>query len=234
MLAGCGKSTVLPVHLLEMLASDAGDNCRICVTQPRRIAATAIAQRVADQMGVDLGGDDVGVQIGLENVSHIGTTRLLFMTAGVLLEQLRTGGIAALATYRLLVVDEVHERSVESDLVLGMVRSILQTRMVSHDRGGFPRDFPKLVLMSATFDAKRYQVFFEEAGASVATCQIRSAGGILRAVMPETKVRLKYLEEVASLLRQGVASLMRPPSVCSCVLAMLLSPPLTAVLRSRR
>ena len=124
---GCGKSTVLPAHLLELLSNDAtaSENCRIAVTQPRRIAASAIARRVAEQMGVELGGYDVGVQIGHENLSRVGRTRLLFMTAGVLLEQLRTGGAHALSAYRLLVVDEVHERSVESDLLLAQLRDLV-------------------------------------------------------------------------------------------------------------
>ena len=209
---GCGKSTVLPVHLLGVLMGDdmTDARCRIAVTQPRRIAATAIAQRVAEQMGVELGGKDVGVQIGLENLSCAGETRLLFMTAGVLLEQLRTGGAAAIASYRMLIIDEVHERSVESDLVLGMIRDLLARRDDAYYTGG-TRDgthqFPKLLLMSATFDYKRYQEFFEQAGASVSMCMIRSGSSMLRAVMPETRVRIKYLEDAEQLLRgQGVVT----------------------------
>ena len=203
---GCGKSTVLPVHLLELLKDDsaAGADCRIAVTQPRRIAASAIARRVAETMGVELGGEEVGVQIGLENQS-LRTTKLLFMTAGVLLEQLRTGGASALAAYRMLIVDEVHERSVESDLVLGLLRELLQRKKDSGG-GATAYRFPKLLLMSATFDHERYRRFFTDAGAHVKVLNIRSAGGALRAVMPETKVKLAYFEEAAQLLRtQGAA-----------------------------
>ena len=96
----------------------------------------------------------------------------------------------------------MHERSVESDLVLGLLRELLRQR--GEGGGG---DFPKLLLMSATLDAARYEAFFASTGASVASRQVRSAGGMLRAVMPETKVKRMYLEEAGQLLRaQGLAS----------------------------
>lgn len=117
---GCGKSTQLPQFLLDE-ARTRREHCNIVVTQPRRIAARSIAQRVANERKWEC-GSLVGYQVGLSaNTSE--DTRLLFCTTGVLLEKLvhrRT-----LANYTHIVLDEVHERDQDMDFLLIVVRRLL-------------------------------------------------------------------------------------------------------------
>ena len=80
---------------------------------------------------------------------------LLFATCGIALEMLRTGGPAALKEFSFIVLDEVHERSTESDLVLACIHEYMKTELLKDLR---------LVLMSATFDHERYKKFFSDVG----------------------------------------------------------------------
>jgi HrpA-like RNA helicase len=114
----------------------------------------AIAKRVAYLKGCsDLGGDsDIGYHVGNHNLST-NQTKLLFITAGILLEELRNNGIEALTKYKCVIIDECHERSPESDLVLTLAKRLMKTH---------PRDRFRLVLMSATFNHKRYTSYFKD------------------------------------------------------------------------
>lgn len=141
---GCGKSTQVPSALL--LDHDGPILC----TQPRRLAVVAVATRVAQERGVSLGGSEVGYHVGQSNHS-LSSTKLIFTTAGILLEELRAHGASALTKYKVVIIDECHERSPESDLVLALVRSILMAN---------PNKSIRIVLMSATFDHARYQRYF--------------------------------------------------------------------------
>ena len=85
---GCGKSSQVPQMLLESLGGP------ILCTQPRRLAVVAIATRVAEERGVEL-GEEVGYHIGGQRMAN-SSTRILFMTCGVLLEQIRTQGFRPL------------------------------------------------------------------------------------------------------------------------------------------
>jgi HrpA-like RNA helicase len=141
---GSGKSTRVPGLVASALAG-----CVLC-TMPRRLAATSAAARCASECGADVGGDEVGFHIGSERRCH-DATRVVFATAGVLVEFIRAHGEMALERWRAIILDEVHERSAESDLALALVRMLLLRR-------------PKLrlVLMSATFDQKRYETYFAD------------------------------------------------------------------------
>ena len=142
---GCGKSTLVPSLLLEGLDGP------ICCTQPRRLAVVAIAKRVAQLQGVRLGGDKIGYHVGNQNRS-IKATSLLFTTAGILLEELRANGVEALKRFKCLIIDECHERSPESDLVLALTKEFMKA---------YPKAPIRLVLMSATFNHKRYASYFK-------------------------------------------------------------------------
>lgn len=142
---GCGKSTLVPSLLLK------GLNGPICCTQPRRLAVVAISKRVARLQGVKLGGDKVGYRVGNQNRS-LKATSLLFTTAGILLEELRANGVKALQRFKCLIIDECHERSPESDLVLALTKAFMKAH---------PKAPIRLVLMSATFDHKRYAAYFK-------------------------------------------------------------------------
>jgi ATP-dependent helicase HrpA len=134
---GSGKTTQLPKVLLEMGHGVEGE---IAHTQPRRLAARATAQRIASELGVPL-GTVVGCQVRFDDRSDQ-TTRLRVLTDGVLLAQLAQDRL--LKRYDAIVIDEVHERSLNVDFLLGSLRRILPRR-------------PELrvVLASATMDARR-------------------------------------------------------------------------------
>jgi energy-coupling factor transporter ATP-binding protein EcfA2 len=141
---GSGKTTLVPPLILEEIKG------RICCTQPRRLAVVAIAKRVAELQGVPVGGEEVGYHVGNHNRS-MKSTKLVFSTAGILLEELRARGVAVLREYSCLILDECHERSPESDLVLCMIRQLMKA---------YPKEHIRIVLMSATFDHKRYSEYF--------------------------------------------------------------------------
>ena len=145
---GCGKSTQVPQYLLEdMCAAGRGGECSIVVTQPRRIAAIALAERVASERGGGKAGGVVGYAVRLESKVTRGVTRLLFCTTGVLLQRLRTD--PTLRELSHVVIDEVHERSLDSDFLLIVLRDALAAN-------------PNLrvVLMSATLNAAGFAAYF--------------------------------------------------------------------------
>ena len=144
---GCGKSTQLPQLILEDATKKAAP-CNIIVAQPRRLAATALAERVTTELGDPAGcGGIAGYRIRDEaRISRL--TRITFVTYGVLLRELETDG--SLGKYSHVVIDEVHERSVDSDLLLLALR-----RALMQCEAAF-----KLILMSATVDAMLYAGYF--------------------------------------------------------------------------
>lgn len=144
---GCGKTTQVPQFLLED-ALERNRRCRIVCTQPRRIAAIAMAERVAQERGEAL-GSTVGFQIRLENrLPTAGLGNILFCTTGILLRQLHKDPSLRGVTH--LILDEVHERTVETDLLMGLLRNI-----ICHHRPTL-----KLILMSATLRAEQFSEYF--------------------------------------------------------------------------
>ncbi|KAI1295393.1 ATP-dependent RNA helicase TDRD9 [Halotydeus destructor] len=152
---GSGKTTQVPQFIMEDMAMPTqleGEakidpkQFNIIVTQPRRIAAISVAKRVCDERGLEL-GDLVGYHIGMDQCKG-SNTRLLFCTTGVLLEMLI--GEKRLDRFTHIVVDEVHERDVDTDLLLMLLRKIIWMRPST----------VKVVLMSATIEAERLQDYF--------------------------------------------------------------------------
>ena len=111
---GCGKTTQVPQYLAE--AGWCAGGRLVACTQPRRVAAQTVAMRVAEEMGVPLGAE-VGYAVRFECVSTPGVTKLQFCTDGVLLRELMDDPL--LTRYSVVMVDEAHERSLETDLLLG-------------------------------------------------------------------------------------------------------------------
>eukprot|EP00546_Thalassionema_frauenfeldii_P017304 CAMPEP_0178901038 /NCGR_PEP_ID=MMETSP0786-20121207/3794_1 /TAXON_ID=186022 /ORGANISM="Thalassionema frauenfeldii, Strain CCMP 1798" /LENGTH=1053 /DNA_ID=CAMNT_0020572083 /DNA_START=95 /DNA_END=3253 /DNA_ORIENTATION=- len=171
--AGSGKSTQVP-PLLRSLGA-------VLCTQPRRLAVVAIAKRVASEIGVSLGGDTVGFHVGNNNLSTH-KTQLLFTTAGILLEELRANGSEALTRFRVLIIDECHERSPESDLILSLVKKYLQRN---------PSSQLRLVLMSATFPHSRYRHYFRH----VPGCEVVDTITLERA-QSSNQVETFYLDDI--------------------------------------
>lgn len=114
---GCGKTTQLPQIVLDdMMESGHGADCNIICTQPRRISAIGVADRVADERAEKI-GQTVGYQIRLES-RRSKETRLLFCTTGVLLRRLQCDSSVSGVSH--IFVDEVHERDLNSDFLLIM------------------------------------------------------------------------------------------------------------------
>ena len=141
---GSGKSTQVAQFVLEQ-ASEHQTPCSIVCTQPRRISALGVSERVAAERGESIGGT-VGYSIRFDTRAS-SATALLFCTTGLLLRRLESERDLPGVTH--LFIDEVHERSVESDLLLLVVRDLLRRRA----------DL-KLVLMSATMDSERLAGYF--------------------------------------------------------------------------
>ncbi|XP_048359940.1 ATP-dependent RNA helicase DHX29 [Sphaerodactylus townsendi] len=149
---GSGKSTQVPHFLLEDLLSGERNSskCNIVCTQPRRISAVSLATRVCEELGCESGPGGrnslCGYQIRME--SRTGeATRLLYCTTGVLLRKLQEDVLLSNVSH--VIVDEVHERTVQSDFLLVILREILHKRSDLH-----------LVLMSATVDSEKFSSYF--------------------------------------------------------------------------
>jgi pre-mRNA-splicing factor ATP-dependent RNA helicase DHX15/PRP43 len=140
--------------LLEAGLARQGETCIAC-TQPRRVAATSCAQRVADEMDVEL-GQEVGYTIRFEDVSDPSTTILKFVTDGMLLREAMHDPL--LTKYSAIVLDECHERTLATDVIMGLLMEILPKRTKDAPEGEL-----KVVVMSATLDAAKFQEYFHGA-----------------------------------------------------------------------
>lgn len=123
-------------------------NQKVVCTQPRRLAAMEVAQRVAVELDVDL-GKEVGYVFHNENATGLRTV-LSYTTDGHLLQELKRD--MALSTYDCVVIDEVHERTVATDILLAKIRELCKMRPEL-----------KLVVMSATMNAEKFQRYFANA-----------------------------------------------------------------------
>ena len=147
---GCGKTTQVPQYLIDD-AWAKGRGAAIMCTQPRRISAVTVSERVATERGEHIGQGTVGYQIRLENKAGPDTS-LLFCTNGVLLRRLTSPGAdAMLASLSHIVIDELHER----DLFADFLTIVLRSAMARHPH-------LRLVLMSATADAGFFADYFSK------------------------------------------------------------------------
>ncbi|KAK1370567.1 RNA helicase [Heracleum sosnowskyi] len=142
---GSGKTTQLTQYLHE---DGYTTNGIVGCTQPRRVAAMSVAKRVSEEMETEL-GDLVGYAIRFEDVTGPSTV-IKYMTDGVLLRA--TLKDADLDKYRVVVMDEAHERSLNTDVLFGILKKVVAKR----------RDF-KLIVTSATLNAEKFSLFFGSA-----------------------------------------------------------------------
>lgn len=148
---GCGKSTQVPQFVLEdYIEKNKGGECNIICTQPRRISAIGLADRVSKERGQAV-GVTVGYSVRLDSCRSK-RTRLLFCTTGILLRRLLSDPNLTGVTH--VIVDEVHERSLESDLLLLFLRQFLNR----------PQNTLRMILMSATVDAGVFANYFKKSG----------------------------------------------------------------------
>lgn len=164
---GSGKTTQIPQLILENDSS-----ASIVVTQPRRVAAISVAARVAAERGCVL-GEQVGYAVRFDDKSTRGITRIRYVTDGVMLREALVSGTAGLRKrYSHVIIDEVHERSVDTDIVLGIVKRLLDQRTKSSVGNPKSSSFQlsklnmrsklpfKIVIMSATTDENKLVQFF--------------------------------------------------------------------------
>ncbi|KAI7866161.1 P-loop containing nucleoside triphosphate hydrolase protein [Spinellus fusiger] len=150
---GCGKSTQVPQFLAEALLTDPSSFGSVVCTQPRRISAMSIAQRVSTEMGdpprtTGTHKAMVGYQIRLESKVSPENT-LVFCTTGILLRRLESDKLLSGITH--VIVDEVHERTIDSDFLLIILRRLCHIRP----------DL-RVVLMSATAETNRFSSYFND------------------------------------------------------------------------
>lgn len=150
---GSGKSTQVPQFVLEHELSQ-GRHCKIYCTEPRRISALSLAQRVSEELGENKGDVGthrslVGYAIRLESQTT-SSTKLVFATVGIVLRMLENADGLSEITH--LILDEVHERSIDTDFLLIVLKSLMEKRP----------DL-KVILMSATVDAEKFSRYLDDA-----------------------------------------------------------------------
>ncbi|KAF8043525.1 hypothetical protein BT93_A1751 [Corymbia citriodora subsp. variegata] len=184
---GCGKTTQVPQFLLDSMWAK-GEACKIVCTQPRRISATSVAERISSERGENI-GDDIGYKIRLESKGGKHSS-IVFCTNGVLLRILVSRGAGksngeasnrhlkhCLSDITHIIVDEIHERDRFSDFILAILRDMLPS---------YPH--LRLILMSATLDAERFSNYF-------GGCPVIRVPGFTY------PVRSFYLEDVLTMLK---------------------------------
>ena len=147
---GCGKTTQFPQFLHKAGYSDRG---AIGVTQPRRVAAISVAHRVSHELEANLGGT-VGYQVRFDDCSSA-LTKIKYMTDGCLLREFLED--RELTRYSVIVLDEAHERSLATDILFGLVKTLLDKPLTEFKTRKTPL---KVVIMSATLDVTKFSQFF--------------------------------------------------------------------------
>ncbi|KAL5581513.1 hypothetical protein UlMin_013955 [Ulmus minor] len=181
---GCGKTTQVPQFLLDYMWGK-GEACKIVCTQPRRISATSVAERISYERGENI-GESIGYKIRLESRGGKHSS-VVFCTNGILLRvlvsnggqkgALKRPGKQDLSDITHIIVDEIHERDRFSDFMLAILRDVLPFH--PHLR---------LILMSATLDAERFSQYF-------GGCPIIRVPGFTY------PVKTFYLEDILSILK---------------------------------
>ncbi|KAL6479481.1 hypothetical protein MHYP_G00129140 [Metynnis hypsauchen] len=146
---GCGKTTQVTQFILDdYIQRGVGSLCRVVCTQPRRISAISVAERVAAERAEPVGeGRSCGYQIRLQSRLPRKQGSVLYCTTGIILQWLRSD--PCLSSISHLVLDEIHERNLQSDVLLTIVKDLLTTR-----------DDLKIILMSATLNADKFSKYF--------------------------------------------------------------------------
>ncbi|GAA0169068.1 RNA helicase [Lithospermum erythrorhizon] len=193
---GSGKTTQIPQYLKEAGWAEGGRV--IACTQPRRLAVQAVASRVAEEMGVKL-GEEVGYSIRFEDVTDTELTRIKFLTDGVLLREMMDDPL--LSKYSVIMVDEAHERSLSTDILLGLLKKIQRRRPEM-----------RLVISSATIEAQSMASFFtsrRRRGPDSEGHALRVEPAILSVEGRGFNVQIYYVEEpVSDYLQTAVSTVL--------------------------
>ncbi|KAK8009708.1 beta-hexosaminidase [Apiospora arundinis] len=186
---GSGKTTQVPQFLLDdAIERGVGADCNIICTQPRRIAATSVAARVAVERGEQL-GESVGYHVRFDATRPRPHGSITYCTTGLLLEQFKAGADGVLSYASHIIIDEAHERDLPIDFLMAMLKKAVEARQA--------RDLPvpKVVLMSATLDSELFANYFGspcgEGSALVPAPSISVPGRTF-------SVQARYLDEIMS------------------------------------
>ncbi|KAL9540685.1 hypothetical protein MBANPS3_009551 [Mucor bainieri] len=154
---GSGKTTQIPQFLIEagLASKEIGS---VAVTQPRRVAAVNLAKRVAEETMTRLGGK-VGYTVRFDDTSSPQTI-IKYLTDGMLLREILSDEL--LLRYKVIVLDEAHERTLRTDMLFGMIKKIQKVRLEKHKEDASIQPL-KIVIMSATLDAEKFSEFFNNA-----------------------------------------------------------------------
>eukprot|EP01025_Chloroclados_australasicus_P055757 TRINITY_DN6830_c0_g1_i3.p1 TRINITY_DN6830_c0_g1~~TRINITY_DN6830_c0_g1_i3.p1 ORF type:complete len:736 (+),score=89.37 TRINITY_DN6830_c0_g1_i3:2-2209(+) len=144
---GSGKTTQIPQFICDAGYTH-GRQKMVACTQPRRVAAMSVARRVSEEMDVVL-GEEVGYSIRFEECCGA-RTLIKFMTDGMMLREAMSDPL--LENYGVIILDEAHERTLATDVLFGLIKEVLKQR----------KDL-KLVVMSATLEAEKFQEYFQDA-----------------------------------------------------------------------
>ncbi len=145
---GSGKTTEIPGFLMDEFPDK-----RIAVTQPRRIATRSVSEYVAARRDISI-GQEIGYRMRFDNHSNDGT-RANFVTDGILLQEMRMDPL--LMSYDIVMVDEAHERSLNIDFLLGLLKKAQRDR---REKGEAEL---KIIISSATLEKERFSKYFDEA-----------------------------------------------------------------------
>ncbi|KAK7300204.1 hypothetical protein RJT34_11041 [Clitoria ternatea] len=194
---GCGKTTQVPQFILDHTWAK-GDVCKIVCTQPRRISATSVSERIASERGENI-GENIGYKIRLESRGGRQSS-IVLCTTGVLLRVLVSKGSHKstigpvsddISGITHIIMDEIHERDRYSDFMLAIIRDMLLS---------YPH--LRLILMSATFDAVRFSQYF-------GSCPIIHVPGFTY------PVKTFYLEDVLTIVRSNNDNHLLDGAACS-------------------
>ncbi|KAH0534883.1 ATP-dependent DNA/RNA helicase DHX36 [Cotesia glomerata] len=145
---GCGKTTQIPQFILDKAIEDGnGSRTKIVCTEPRRISAISVAERIAYERAERL-GKSVGYQVRLEKFLCRDYGSIFFCTTGILLQYMQSD--PALSDFSHIVLDEIHERTTESDFIITLLKQVIPKRP----------DL-KVILMSATLNAEQFSKYYE-------------------------------------------------------------------------
>ena len=193
---GSGKTTQVPQILLEDAISQGdGSACNIICTQPRRIAATSVARRVAVERAEDLQWS-VGYIVRFDSRPPKASGGMCYCTTGILLQQLQHTPDEVMDHVTHLVIDEVHERDVLIDFLLILLKKNMARRKLINKRN------PKVVLMSATMDTELFANYFgkDEADGTSSACPSIDVPGRM------FPVKERYLDQILDEIKEAKTS----------------------------
>ncbi|XP_017778028.1 PREDICTED: probable ATP-dependent RNA helicase DHX35 [Nicrophorus vespilloides] len=181
---GCGKSTQIPQYMIE--AEWPGT---IGVCQPRRIAAISLARRVADETSTQVQGSHVGYAVRFDACTI--QPKIKYMTEGILMREMMADPL--LSTYSAIMLDEVHERTLYTDILMGLMKKILKKRKEL-----------RLIVASATVDARELKAFFNS---NDGTNKSMDTAAILSVHGRQFPVDVYFIKEPIPCYVQGVIDL---------------------------